>query len=139
MSGASTWTMNHILGSLLRGQTFPSPVRVYIALHTADPGTSGSNEVTLTLWPAYVRKDAAEGTAAENGFSEPSEGVSQNTLQLMYPVHNGAGNLTVSHWSLWDSDRGGNPLLFGTLETPRTVQPGDVFVIDTKRLTVRVS
>jgi hypothetical protein len=112
-----------------------------VALHTANPGESaGDNEVTTGAWPAYVRMDSAAGGALSAAWSDPSlaDGVSKNQNQLLYPVYNGASNLTVTHFSLWDAASGGNFLVGAALSTARTIQPSDVFVIDIEKLTVRV-
>lgn len=135
----SDYAGNNLLNSLLRGVAFPLPAKVYISLHTADPGRTGANEVTTAAWPAYARKDAADGAAIATGFTAAATRNSKNAKQLIYAVNNGAGNVTVSYWALFDAATGGNCLAYGPLTSSRTVQPGDVFVIDINKLTATVN
>ncbi len=131
----SDYAGNNLLNSILRGAAFPLPTKVYISLHTGDPGRTGVNEVTLAAWPAYIRKDAADGGNVDTGFTASASRSSKNAKQLIYPVNDGAGNVTVSYWALWDAATGGNCLAYGPLSSSRTVQPGDVFVVDVNKLT----
>lgn len=99
MSAASNYTEANVINALLRGVTFPVPTTVYvISLHTANPGETGGSEVSTTNWPAYVRKDAAVGGAINTGWAAPTDGVTTNSKQIVYPGQNGAANMTVSHW-----------------------------------------
>ena len=139
MAAATDYTENNIVNSLLRGQEFPVPAAIYVALHTGSPGEGGAaNEVATAAWPSYVRKDAADGDAIETGWEEPNDGVSRNLKQIVYPVYDGSGDITVSHFSIKDAETGGNTLVHAALNAPRTLSPGDVFVIDVHRLTVQV-
>lgn len=139
MSAASNYTEENVINALLRGVTFPLPSTVYVSLHTSNPGETGANEVLTSNWPAYVRKDAAVGGAINTGWAAPTDGVTTNSKQIVYPGMNGASNLTVSHWALFDAATGGNPLAYGALQTARTLQPGDVFVFDIGALTVTMA
>lgn len=139
MSAASNYTENNVINALLRGVTFPLPSTVYVGLHTADPTDAGGNEVSTGNWPAYVRKDAAVGGAIASGWSAPSDGVSTNAKQIVYPGQNGVSNITVTHWALYDAATSGNMLAHAALQTSRTLQPGDVFVFDIGTLTVTMA
>lgn len=136
MAAASNYTETNIINALLRGVAFPVPTTVYVALHTADPTDAGGNEVSTGAWPAYVRKDAANGGAVNAGWAAPTNGVSNNLLQIIYPGMDGLSPVTVTHWSLYDAATGGNMLVHAALDTSRTLQPGDVFVFDSNALTV---
>lgn len=136
MSSASTYLANNLLNAALRGVAFPLPANVYISLHTADPTPDGGGEVTTGAWPAYVRRDAADGGAIATGFSAAAAGESKNAKQILFPGMDGASSVAVSHWALYDAATGGNMIAFAPLDTPRTLQPGDVFVFDTNSLTV---
>lgn len=132
----STYAGNNLLDSMLRGVTFPIPAKVYISLHTADPGRTGINEVQTSAWPSYIRKDAADGATIDTGFTVAVNRNALNAKQILWPVNDGAGNVTVTHWGLWDAPTGGNLLLYGPLTSSRTVQPQDVYVCDVNKLTV---
>ena len=137
MSAASNFLENAVISSTLRGAAFPTISKVFVALHTNDPGDVGGNEVTSDLWPAYARQDAAKGGGIASGWTAPVDGVSKNAMQLIFPVFDGTADLTVTHFSLYDAVTGGNMLVHAPLQTQRTVQIGDVFVVDSQKLTVQ--
>ncbi|HTN66412.1 MAG TPA: hypothetical protein VL051_09550 [Burkholderiaceae bacterium] len=136
MSAASNYTETNVINALLRGVPFPLATAIYIGLHTADPTDAGGGEVDLADWPGYVRKDAAVGGAIASGWSDPVDGLTRNAKQIIYPSNNGADNVTITHWAAYDAATGGNMLTHAALDTPRTLEPGDVFVFDVNTLTV---
>lgn len=138
MSAASNYTENNVINALLRGVAFPLPAKGFLSLHTANPGEAGGNEVSTAAWPSYVRKDAANGGAIATGWGAPADGLSTNAQQILYPSHNGASAVTITHWAIYDAVTGGNMLTYAPLNTARTLQPGDVFVFDAGALTVQV-
>lgn len=139
MAAASDYVENMVINSLLRGKPFTVPGSVYIALHTGNPNEVGANEVTTTEWPAYVRRDSTDSTGnLEDSWSAPNNGESKNLKQIIFPVYNGSGSLTLTHWSLFDSSSSGEMLVGASLDATRTIQPGDVFVVDIEKLIVRV-
>lgn len=137
--GASTYTRNNVLKALLRGEAMPLPTGTYIALHTADPGVGGANEVTTGAWPAYARRKAEAAGAMGSGWSSPTVGISANTNQLTFPSKDGDSLVTVTHFSIWDALTGGNCLESAVLTTPRALSVGDILVFDVASLTVTVS
>lgn len=139
MAAASNYLENNLINLVLRGQAYAPPTQIYISLHTGDPSDTGASEVSTTDWPAYTRMDSTKGEVAlDAAWSAPDNGLSKNQLQLIYPVYNGAGSITISHFGLWDAPTGGNNLIGAKLDTTRILQPGDVFVIDIEKLTVQV-
>lgn len=138
MANASNYTENNLINALLRGIAFPEPSVVYVSLHTAEPGDTGLGEVSTSNWPAYVRRDAADGDPIATGWAAPVDGVTKNAQQITFPSNNGAGAVTVSHWALWDAATGGNMLAWGALQTPRTLLPGDILVMDVNAIEVAV-
>ncbi len=139
MSAASNYLETQLVNQVMRGVAFTPPAKTYIALHTADPGETGANaEVSTSTWPGYLRQDAAKGGAQADAWSVPSDGVTKNTLQLIYAMYDGAPALTVTHFSIWDAQTGGNMLVYAPLASARTINNGDVFVVDVNKLTVQV-
>jgi hypothetical protein len=136
---ASTYLGNALLESVLRGTAFPVPSRVYVSLHTADPGVSGANEVTTGMWPAYARQDPAQGAAMNTGFPAPSAKSTSNAKQMLYGAMNGVANVTISHFGIWDAASGGNMLVYGTLQDAKTLAPTDECVINTTKLSATVT
>lgn len=137
MSAASNYTENNVINALLRGVAFPLPAGTYLSLHTANPDEAGGNEVSTANWPSYVRKNAANGGAVGTGWNAPTDGTTQNAQQILYPSHNGASAITITHWAVYDAATSGNMLAYAPLNTSRTLQPGDVFVFDAGALTVQ--
>lgn len=138
MSAASNYLENKLVEHVFRAVAFTAPAKTYIALHTSNPGDTGANEVTTAVYPAYVRQDAAKGGTQAGAWTAASDGVVRNVLQLLYAMYNGAGPLTVTHFSVWDAETGGNMLVYAPLASSRTINPGDVFVVDTQKLTAQV-
>ena len=136
MSAASNYTENNIINSLLRGAAFPVPAQTYVSLHTSNPGEDGGNEVNTSAWPSYRRIQAEGGGAIGTGWAAPNDGVTSNSLQILFPSHNGSGAVTVTHWSIYDAETGGNMLVYAPLNTARTLIPGDLFAVDVGALTV---
>ena len=138
MSAASNYLEGKLIESVLRGVSYTPPTTIYVSLHTASPGETGANEMTTGAFPAYVRKDAANGGAVGDGWTAQVDGVCKNALQLIFPVHNGAAPVTITHYGLWDAPTGGNYLMGAALASSRTLNPGDVFVVDVQKLTASV-
>lgn len=139
MSAASNYTEENVINALLRGVAFPLPSKTYVSLHTASPGEAGGNEVTTGAFPAYVRKEAEAGGLIGSGWSAPVDGLTRNAKQLVYPSHNGAASILVTHWAVYDAATGGNLLFYAPLATNRDLQVGDVFVFDVNALTVTMA
>lgn len=137
MSAASNYTENNIVNHYYRCIQAPVPTRVYVALHIGNPGDTGSFEVNTTAWPAYVRRDPADGESPDTGWTEPVDGISTNVKQMIFNANNGAAAVTVTHWSVWDAPTGGNLISHAALENPRTIYQADVFMFDAGSLTVQ--
>ena len=141
MSQFSNYTETNIIETTLRGASFPVPAAIYIGLFTADPTDANvtANEVTLTAWPAYVRKDAADGGLIATGWTASSNGVSTNAKVTAFPTNNGTGNVTITHIGLYDAAMGGNLLYHAPLVSSKTLLPGDVISFGIGALTVTVA
>lgn len=139
MAGASTYTQNNILKALLQGTAFPLPTGTWVSLHTADPGVNGANEVSTSNWPAYVRRKAEGAGSMGSGWTTATAGVSTNTNQLTFPSKDGSGQITITHFALWDAATSGNTLESAALTTPRTLAVGDILVFDIGAMSVTVS
>jgi hypothetical protein len=140
MSKFSNYTEQNIIQCTLRGQAFPVPAAVYIALFTADPTDANTvaNEVGVAAFPAYVRKDAANAGTIDTGWSAPADGVSSNAKVITFPANNGAAPITVTHVGLYDAGANGNLLYHAPLAAQKTLQVGDVLSFGIGALTVTV-
>jgi len=128
---ASDYTAKNVMAALFDGVPLPVPEGTWVSLHTADPGTTGENEVTTAQWPAYVRREVTE-------WNNTGTGERKNAHQVTYPSHDGFGDVTLTHWVVWDAPLTGNPISIGALETPRLQKTGDIFVLDTNAVTARL-
>ncbi|PTM61903.1 phage tail fiber protein [Phreatobacter oligotrophus] len=136
---ASTYAGNKILDLLFRGVAFTAPSRVWISLHTADPGLTGANEVTVGNWPAYARQDPAQAGAVGTGFTAATAKAIENALQVLFPANNGASAVVVTHFAIWDAPSAGNCLFSGALTASKTIAVTDELVIRIGELDLTVT
>lgn len=134
----STYAGNAILNLLLRGVAFTAPSRVYVSLHTGDPGATGANEVSTAAWPSYERQDPAQGAAIASGFDAAASKATQNAKQMLFPANDGASEVTVTHFGIWDAETGGNFLHGDPLTASKTYFPADEAVINIGQLDIGV-
>jgi hypothetical protein len=135
---ASTYLGNMVLEAALRGGSFVTPSRVYVSLHTADPGPTGLNEVTTVAWPGYARKDPAQGAAIDTGFDPANNKTTQNTSVINFGGNDGTGDVTITHAAVWDAPTAGNMLVYGPLVSVKVFGPADEALIKIGKLTETV-
>ncbi|NTA80735.1 hypothetical protein A6U97_02885 [Agrobacterium tumefaciens] len=135
---ASTYAANALLNLFLRGVALAAPARLYVSLHTANPGNAGASEVTTAAWPAYTRIDAALGGAVAAGFAAAANKATENSQELLYPPHNGAAPITITHFAIWSAAAGGNMIFQGQLTAPKTLNPTDECIIHAGDLDITV-
>lgn len=139
MSDATKYLENMTLNAVLRGETFTPPAALWLALHTGDPGEDGNQlEVLTANYPDYVRMNLTYGGGRDSGFPPAVDGAAANLKPMVYAVFTGMAPLTVTHFSIWDAQYTGRAYVKGAFTAPRTVNSGDVFVVDIGRLTIRV-
>ena len=92
----STFGQNATLDEIynLAAGTFPA-VEVYHSLHSADPGLTGTNELSGGS-PAYARK--------QNTYPASASGTLQNNTAILFDVPAG----DVVGWGIWDAVTAGN-------------------------------
>lgn len=128
-----------LLNQVLRGVDYSISSSLYVSLHTANPTHTGANEVSATAWPSYARQDTTAGGAASAAFSAPSSGQSTNQNALDFGANDGAADVTVTHFAIWDAASGGNVLYHNTLVESLTIRPDDECVFKAGKLTVSMS
>jgi len=136
---ASTYLGNLILDGFLRGQTVTPPTTVYVSLHTADPGDTGANEVSLAAWPAYLRVDPAAGAGIATGFDVAAAKATENAKDTQFSVNDGAGAVIVTHFGIWDASTSGNLLFHGALTASKTIAVSDQVIFRPNQLDVSVT
>lgn len=104
----------------------PLTTSAYVSLHTADPVTTGANELSGN---GYARQSA---TFSSTG-SEPT--VASNSAIVTFPSATSAWG-TITHFGIWDAVTAGNFRGSGALTTPKTVNSGDTARFSTGALTI---
>ena len=128
MSDFTDYTENNIVNWMVGGVDMPvSHGNVYVALHTGDPTETGdSNEVSAA---SYARASTTAGTDwnINGGSFENSSDIGFTDATETWG--------DISHFSLWDSETGGNAIAYSNLTTTRTVQDGDAPIFRSQSLT----
>ena len=108
MSKMSNYLETALGNAVLRNTAYTPPAKVYISLHTADPGETGTNEISAGT---YARQEIA--------FSVPTDGVFPSSAAVDFPVST-SNHGTITHFAIWDDVSAGNLLVYGELTTSRT-------------------
>jgi hypothetical protein len=97
------------------------PTAWYAALHTADPGETGTaSEVLVGTDADYVRKSVT--------FADPATGSGQVLSEgaVTWTVDTASGGYTVTHLSIWTASTSGTCLISGALPVPRALTANQV-------------
>lgn len=136
---ATSYSGNSLLNLFLRGVAITPPARVWLSLHTGDPGINGdANEVTAANWPAYGRQDPAQGDAIETGFTVPASLETLNTKEILFPTFDGAPSITLTHFAIWDDETAGNAIFYGALVNAKTLLTDDEIIVKVNECQVKV-
>lgn len=123
MSAFSNHLEQALINATLRGGSY-SGGPVYVALFTTDPTDAGTgSEVSDS---AYARQQC-HTTTPSDGWDVPhaSEGYTSNSKQITFPAIVD-GQVSVTHWAIYDAETGGNLLYHAALTNPKTLDPSDV-------------
>lgn len=123
----STYLGNALLNELLKNTNFAQLASVYLSYHTADPGLTGSNEVSGNGYARVQAVPASWGTVASKTVS--------NVAALTFPTSTGNQG-TVTHVGFWDAATSGNFLLGYALTSPVTIGNGNIPQFGVGALTV---
>lgn len=113
--------INAALNAAIPDDTF------YVSLHTADPGTTGANELTGN---AYAR----QGTVS---YATAASRAKASDAPLTFGPATPAGWPAATHFGLWSASSGGTFHGGAALGTARTVNAGDSaqFAVGTLQVT----
>lgn len=114
MAGFSDYLEAAVLNETLRNTDLGAVAQPYVALHSADPGDTGANELSGN---GYARQTAT--------FSAPAGGQTSNSGTITFGPASGGDWAQATHVSIWDAESAGNCLYAGALTTPKTVEDGD--------------
>lgn len=113
-----------ILNKVLRNVDF-AYTAIFASLHTADPGETGTAEVTNAGGSTYARQTAT--------FAAAAAGACVSNVDLTFANMPG---VTVTHLGLWSASTAGDALWFGPLNASRLLVLGDTYKIPSTNLTV---
>jgi len=114
MAAMSDYLENALINAVLRGTTYTSPSKVYIALYTSDPTDAKTG--TEVTGGAYARQEIT--------FGAPTNGVSYSTADVLFPVATASWG-TVTHIGIFDASTAGNLLFHGPLTNTKTIAADD--------------
>lgn len=113
-----------VLQWLLTSLPTTRPSSLYVALHTGDPSENGNQDEV-----------SAEGYARrEINFSVALQTATNSGVVTFGPAQENWG--TISHFSIWDAETGGNPYYKGELSNSRVVLTGDRVTFDIGALSI---
>ena len=110
MAGMSVYVRNKMLDAVFNATAF-SVTTPYVSLHTADPGVTGTGEVT---GGSYARKSLSSAAS--------SSGATTSDAAVTFT---GMPAATVTHFGIWDAVSGGNFLWGGALTASKSPGAGD--------------
>lgn len=129
----TTYFLNLTAGNIFGSQTNPAiPSTYYIGLSTTAPTLAGGNVTEPSTSYGYSR-------VALTSLSEPSDGVVTNESVISWDESTDSWG-TITYFVIYDSaDVGsGNLLMYGALETARTVEAETVMTIKSGYLSLTV-
>jgi hypothetical protein len=128
MSAASDWLESEwIKWGFTTTAMGTRPTGWYVALHTADPGETGTTGEAA--YSGYARQSAT--------FTQTNNQVATNNAQTFAAM--AGSSSTITHFSIWDAVSSGNCLAKGALSVSKTFAVGDVPSFGTGEILVNVN
>lgn len=107
------------------GTSYTAPTTVYVQLHTADPGASGTTSVSV-------------GSTTRNSVSHNAASSGSITISgTAGPWTNGGTSETITHVSVWTATTAGTFLYSAALSSSQAWASGNTFTLN--GLTVSIS
>ena len=135
MAAFSDYYENKIIDHMLRGAEFTPPANIYLALFTANTNLEINAPTAEVSGGGYAREEVTLN-AASGGASENNTNITFNTATANWG--------TVTSWALTDSAGGTvwgtnvNVLMWGQVNTAKTVDNGDTAKVNSGELDVSV-
>lgn len=129
MAQMSNYLEAALIDGTLRNTQYTVPTTVYLALYSSDPTDADAG--TEIAQGNYARQSVA--------FDASTDGVTQNTADISFPVATVDYTGDVTHVGIRDALTAGNLLYFAPLDTARTIIIGNQFVVSAAQLTVTLA
>lgn len=100
---------------------------LYVSLHTSDPGTTGTSEVSGGS-PAYARKSVSWGTVSSGSLS--------SNANVVFDV---PASTTINHLGYWSAASGGTFYGSRALDTAQTFATQGTYTINSGNLTESIA
>jgi hypothetical protein len=139
MAAMTDYLENKLVDHIFRDTAFTMPAALYMSLHSSNPGETGANEISgnsyarAQLDPSVSNWKSTNGTTS--GASSGTGGQTANAVAITFPTPTGSWG-TVTHFAIWDAGSSGNPLVYGELTIPKTIDQGDTVTFGVDALTV---
>lgn len=131
--GRTSYGAALFLDWLLTADALTRPTALYLSVHTADPGDTGTaNEITTGDDPDYIRQLSGFDSAATLVGGDT---YTRNNIAGIWVPGTGA-NLTAAYSGIWDAATAGNCLYTGALSPSRQYIDGQTFSIAAKDFTL---
>lgn len=124
----------------LRGTAFPSvaPTSLFLSLHNADPGLSGTvGDVTASLRPAG-RVEVASANISAPVDAAGSTGRQCSNIAAISITESASAAAAVTHVGFWSASTGGNFLAYGLVTPPTNFLVGDIIRFPIGQLVIRI-
>ena len=128
MTAASNYLENKLLDHTLGTASFTMPSTVYLACFTSDPTDAGSG--TEVSGSGYSRQAITFGAA--------SGGSTTNSSAETFTASGGNFG-TISHIGIYDASTSGNLLVYGALNSSKTINDGESIVFSIGSITVALA
>jgi len=119
----SNWMADTMLNQAFRGVDYTWPDTVYLALYTTDPTKADTG--TEVSGNGYARQEIP--------FSAPELDAGQRTImndeEIQFPVATGGNWGAITHVGIRTAATGGQLMMSGPLQSPRTINAGERFIV----------
>ena len=123
----SAYLRDKLLDHVFKGTAFTQPTNVYMSLHTADPGTTGTSEVT---GGSYARQ------SVNTSFAASASGSKSSNAAVAFA---GMPAATVTYAGFWDASTAGNFLWGEILTASKTTAANDTLNFASGQITTTLT
>jgi len=125
----TTYFLNQVMGNVFGTKKTPAlPAKFYLGLSSTTPAIDGTGVTEPLSSSGYARVELST-------LGEPTNGVISNTADISFDEST-ANWGTMTHFVIYDSQEGGNLLVFDALSTPRSVETATIVTIKQGSMTL---